>query len=235
MIKRIVAMMFGLCVATVAGAVNDPDSTGRTVKYLDAVNPAIISYYTPTSSCFQFAPSAGTQTSPITCVPLAGAGFESLPVTSVGDIVVAANASYSMLSLNLLSVSNYNLTNASTARSTLILSGLVKVSIESSMLNDPSLINPRTGQAFNGKIETTYQWFYDQRSVEGNTSFGVADKAPFEATILSRKMLTSLYGISTTRAALVFARPITVRISTTGNLLGTGNAHFFVNGRLFGD
>jgi hypothetical protein len=231
--KRLMTMMFGLCVVSAAGAANDPDSTGRLVKYLDSMNSMIISYYTPDSQCFQFAPSAPPPLRPITCVPLVGAGFETLPLTSVGEIAVAANESRSLLSLNMQPVAQYNLRNAGTARSTLIMSGQVKVTIESSVLND--LVNPTTGQPFGGKIEMTYQWFYDQRAEEPTSSFGVATKIPFEMPILSRKILTSVYGLSATRAATVFARPITVKISATGNLLGSGSANFFMNGRLFGD
>jgi hypothetical protein len=111
----------------------------------------------------------------------------------------------------------------------------VKISIESSALNDPSLINPRTGQPFNGKVEGTYQWLFDQRSIEPGAGFGVTNRMPFEANILTRKGLTSSLGLSATRAALVFARPMTVRISLTGNLVGTGRANFHMNARLMGD
>jgi hypothetical protein len=228
-------MMFGLCVASVAGAVNDPDSTGRTVKYLDSMNSVIISYFTPTSQCFQFAPSAPPPLRPITCVPLTGAGYETLPVTSVGEIVVAANESRSLLTLNMQPVAQYTLNNPTAARATSIISGVIRVSIESSVLSDPTLINPVTGQPFNGKIESSYQWIYDQRTSEPGATFGMTNKMPFETPILSRKSLTSVYGLSATRAAYVFARPMTVKISITGNLLGSGSANFFMNGRLFGD
>jgi hypothetical protein len=236
MIKQFMTM-FGLCVATAAGAVNDPDSIGRYVKYLDAINPLVISYHTVGAPCFQYAPSVPQPTSPITCVPLTGptTNFQVLPITSAGDIAVAANASRSLLSLNLQPVADYNLNNANALRSALVLSAQVKVTIESSVLSDLNLINPRTGQPFDGKIESTYQWIFDNRVVEPSNSFAVASKMPFEVTVLSRKMLTTMYGISATRAALIFARPITVKVSTTGNLLGSGRANFFLNGRLLGD
>jgi len=236
--KRLIAALFGLCVTPVAGAANDPDSIGRSVKYLDTLTPLVVSYYTSGSQCFQYVPTPFPQGQlPITCVPLTGAvgSFQPLPVTVLGDIVVGANESRSMLSLNLTPVADYRISNTSTVPSTGIVSTQIKVTIESSILNDPSLMNPRTGLPFDGKIELTMQWIFDQRLLDPNENFAVATKMPAEWTILSRKSLTSGYGLSATRAALVFARPITVKLSLTGNLAGAGRANFHVGGRLFGD
>ena len=235
MIKRIIAMMLGLSVATIAGAVNDPDSTGRYVKYLDVMTAKTISYYTPDSQCFQYTnnPEANAK---ITCVALATDGaYNALPLTAAGDIAVAANASRSLITVSMNPVANYYMHGVTGGTSTLYLNAQVKITIESSVLSDPSLINPLTGQPFNGKIETTSQWIYDMRHNEPSGSFQVATKQPFETTVLSRRGLTSGYGLSATRAALVFARPITVKIELLGGMQGSGMLNFFMGARLFGD
>jgi hypothetical protein len=228
-------MMLGLSVVTFASAANDPDSTGRAVKYLDSMSGTIISYYTPDSQCFQFVPPLLPPIRPITCVALSADGLKTLPATSVGEIVVPANQSRSMLSLNMQPVADYSLNNPSETRGTFLVSTLVTVAIESSVLNDPTLINPRTGQPFNGKIEESFRWFFDRRTAQPGDSFSIGNKMPFELTIVSRQILGSWYGLSSTRAALVFARPITVKVGLTGNLIGSGRANFFMSGRLFGD
>jgi hypothetical protein len=166
---------------------------------------------------------------------LPGSAIQTLPVTSVGEIIVAANTSRSLLSLNMQPVASYTLNNPTAAVGSFFVSTLVTVTIESSMLSDPTLINPRTGLPFNGKIEESFRWFYDRRTAEPASSMSVGDKKPFELTILSRKMLGTWYGISPTRAALVFARPMTVKVGLTGIMEGTGRADFFMSGRLFGD
>jgi hypothetical protein len=238
MIRKILTMMIGLCVVSVAGAVNDPDSTGRLVKYLDMLNSTVVSFSTPGTPCYQFPTDTPPPPQVITCVALAGqtpSAFEPLPLTHFGDIYVGANDTRSLITLNLDSVSDVILFNPHPARASLLLNANIKVIIENSALNDPTLINPRTGQPFNGKIETTYQWTYDRRIADAGESFVSSNKMPFDIVIASRKSLTSIYGLSPTRAAYFFSRPTTVRLSVTGNIMGNGRANFFMHGRLMGD
>ena len=238
MIKKILTMTIGLCVASVAGAVNDPDSTGRTVKYLDMLNSTVVSFSTPGTPCYQFPTDTPPPPQTITCVALAGQSpnvFEPLPLTSFGDISVGANDARSLITLNLDSVADILLINPHPTRASLLLNANIKVIIENSALNDPALINPRTGQPFNGKLELGYQWIYDRRTADAGESFISSNKMPFDVVVVSRKLLTSVYGLSPTRAAYFFSRPMTIKLSVTGNIVGNGRANFFLHGRLMGD
>jgi len=108
------------------------------------------------------------------------------------------------------------------------------VTIENPLLNDPTLINPITGQPFGGKIVVSHSNYSEQRGL-GNTYETLSTAtSTMCAGLISRRNLIQRYGLSSAQATAFFQRPITLRFGASGRIV-TGVVTFTYVERLFGD
>ena len=112
------------------------------------------------------------------------------------------------------------------------------LTLESDVLNDPSLIDPTTGLPFGGKLLTSMsssELF--EVPLEAGVTFTerTRDSTVCMAGLISRKSLINNYGLSDAQADDFFAGPITVRLNVRGNVRYVSDASFVFGLRLVGD
>lgn len=112
------------------------------------------------------------------------------------------------------------------------------LTLESDVLNDPSLIDPTTGLPFGGKLLTSMsssELF--EVPLEAGVTFSerTRDSTVCMAGLISRKALINNYGLSEAQADDFFAGPIAVRLNVRGSVRYVSDANFVFGLRLVGD
>ncbi len=223
---------FSLFSVASALAQNSPDSIGRGMKFQDTTNFAQVHLYRPPATC-------PTNLSNVRCVALANptpGSYEQFNVDDLSYVDVAPFATHSLLVFTMNPQSSVLFRNNGTTASitTAVIVG-VRITIESEVLNNPVLRNPQTGIPYNGKVIFVYPWFNETQSLAPNQYRSSYERRPFEAEILTRRMLIATLGLNATQAADVFARPIRVRIGYVVNSLNLSTLGLAANGRLMSD
>jgi hypothetical protein len=214
-----------------ARAQNSPDSLGRGVKFQDATTFAQVHVYRPPASC-------QTNLSSVRCVALADpspGSYEQINVDDMTYVDVAPFAAHSLLILTMNPHSSVLFRNFGTTSLTTAVNVAVRITIESEVLNNPTLRNPNTGLPYNGRIISVYSWFSETESLSANQYRSSSARRPFEADILSRRMLINSLGLNATQAADVFARPIRVKIGYVVSSLNLNSLALSASGRLSSD
>jgi hypothetical protein len=112
------------------------------------------------------------------------------------------------------------------------------VVVESSVLDDPSLIDPTTGLPFGGKLETSFAAIYqDAQSLDVNQT---ATRRFSETRVciggfLSQQLLTTNYGLTDAQAREVFRHDITLRFGLRGTAALVDSAYVIYGLRVVGD
>ena len=229
--KLLFATLLSFGLSHFAMAANDLDSIGRSIKFLDYASPVLLSLYT--TSCIRTSDPAAIA---VLCVPITGADNEQFDVPNITEINVAAG-SRSLIDLQIHTSVTYALRNATAARKTNTVSLLIAVTIESDALNDPGLINPRTGLPFGGKLENKYLLMSDMRTLEPGATNVLSVRPDFatSAGLLTRKDLMQTYGLNSTVARQVMSRALKVRLGVSGSGTGLTAVATTIGGRLISD
>jgi hypothetical protein len=213
----------------VAQAGSDPDSFGRTVRYLDmGLSPMI---YTRVGN---LACPAGALCHTITNVQ-ASTSFTDANVVTIDLPAASTN---SLVCFTVTPLVAYTLLNSSAAAATGRMTWRADVVVKSDVLDNPALINPVTGKPFNGAI-----------SIQGLTSHSVnktlaAGAMDNEVTQYSRECqygivslagLQSAYGLSPATAQAVLSSAMSFRFSVTTTSTFATAITSRVGVRLFGD
>ncbi len=112
------------------------------------------------------------------------------------------------------------------------------VVVESSVLSDPSLIDPTTGLPFNGKLETAFAATYqDSQSLDVNQT---ATRRFSETRVciggfLSKQGLIQNYGLTDAQATQFFRHDITLRFGLRGTAKLVDSAYGIYGLRVVGD
>jgi hypothetical protein len=216
-----------LCVANAAAA-NDPDSFGRSVRYLD------VAVSQPT--LFQFGPvTCGEGT---TCKSIADLGteqtFESPDRARIG---LPAGSTNSLLCFSLTHSLSYSILNFTTVPATSLVSDEIVVTIDSPVLANPLLINKTTGQPFGGSIAILVTGYFTDKTLLP----GGAERQQFSFSrecqlgLITLQDLQTTYGLSLSQARSVLRSPMTLRFSTFTRLMNTRSLRSRFGVRIFGD
>jgi hypothetical protein len=221
-------LVAGVTVAATPDDVGDADSFGHVVVYLGFKQTIPVNL---SSDCTGSDPARGR------CVPLVEGGTTVYDEKDLAVIRLPARATRTLLCHALTEFVSRDNFNFEGAPKQLQFTGVAQLTIENSVLNDPSLINKLTGQPFNGSFTTSSTLFSENRPI--------ADQAQehffFSATklcgpgIVSRQQLIQVYGLSPTQATLFFQRPITIRMGAAGRSQMSAGVQFLYSLRLFGD
>jgi hypothetical protein len=202
------SMLALLCSTTAWTAIAaDPDSFGRTLKFRDYV---ALKY-------FQGTTPGGITCNPtsMNCVTITDAriNFETL---DAGSISLPPNSVNSLLCAVVNDTTSYTLRNATTSPANASINTMMTITIESSALNDPSLINPLTGAAFDGKIVFRQIGTVRSGTLAPNASSSSTESRSAGAAcspgFLSRQGLRTTYGLSNTVAQRVLSGALTLRM-----------------------
>jgi hypothetical protein len=223
-----------LSLAGVAGAqtieeVGDPDSFGRDVIHLGL--GSIDAFYLQPDCTDEIA--AGLQCQ----VPLAPPAVTEFSVVNGDSIQLPARASNSLLCFALTPVMNRTFRNdlANDAQAVLMTRALI--SIESSVLDNPALINPDTGLPFNGKLDIMLVTNHESRRItpgDFDTRNTTLTRS-CQGALISKRALVGTYGLTPTQANSFFNNRITVRLSMNGTARMVQSMIHGFGLRLYGD
>jgi hypothetical protein len=221
-------LLAGLANAQTIEEVGDPDSFGRDVTYLGlaSVDP----FYLQAD-----------------CAPVIAAGFECLvPVQGqtlefsssiVDSIQLPSRASNSLLCFALSPSTNRRFVNSTTSNQLALLVTRALLTIESSVLQDPALIDPTTDLPFNGKISLTLVTNNENRRIlPGDFDTQVSQLSrSCQGALVSKRALMQTYGLTQSQANSFFNNRITVKIGMSGAARFIDGLVHGVGLRLYGD
>ena len=191
-------------------AANDPDSIGRTVKYLDYAAGKSVLMATAVASATPCDPNI------YNCFILNETGTGTFDVPNLTSVEIGANSSRALICSSIQYNASYFFRNFATdstvRRSSMLVQPSVK--IESAALTDLNLVNPLTGVPFNGAIVRPMSSFLDEANLAAGQIEQHAQNWSSDCTrgILSRAMLMKEYGLSSTVAQRVMTRSIKITV-----------------------
>jgi hypothetical protein len=229
--SSLAAFLVCVLLSSAAFAANDPGSFGRDVRFLDVSSQTYSNYLylRDTTAC---------DTTAVKCVQLSGSEPFPYRDNNIARIDLPGGAANSLLCPTISPSVNIVFRNAQTTNQHSTASLRVDVTIQSAVLNNPSLINRVTGQAFGGKIEVTnlVRVFEGDTMVPGGTAQrAITFSRQCVSGLLTIASLQSQYGLSAYQARLVFANPMTITLSAWGTLQNVEELSFTVPFRMYGD
>jgi hypothetical protein len=225
--RKLAASTIGfLLTVTPLLAANDPDSFGRSVKYLDFAQAPYQQYNI----------DCGTATD---CKTLPANARFTFDDRAIARVDLPAYATNSMLCFSITTAYWMNFYNSSGIGGWAYARVTTDLTLESAVLNDPALINPLTKKPFGGKIVFPSLAYLGEEFVLDGPGGSVTREGSVSrecmAGLITRKSLQSTYGLSAWNAAKVFSTPMTIKMGRTGNLTYVAAAEFVSGFRLFGD
>ena len=189
---------------------------------------------------FQLGGTTCTPNSYTTCVPLNEYGTGNFTDLEVASVAVSGSYGRSTLCANPNGQVIYNFSGR-------VVSGEEPASFQydyryelhSAVLGDLSLINPRTGVAFNGKISLpVISTFRDQDFVSYMQRILRVQKfATYDCgtPLVNYSTLVNTYGLSSFDAQRVLGGAVTIKLFITGGLVATDGGNFSMQLRMMGD
>lgn len=217
------------CAAHAAPSVGDP-SFGNRVIYLGLADSQTVRLL---SKCPSIPPANGDR-----CVTLNPAPSSThFDEADVASIELPPDATDTLLCFSLTPFMSSVFGNSTAVARQGQLKVVITVTISSSVLQDPSLLDPATGLPLNGSLPHGVP--VEQQSFTMQPSDFRLDNSPRTRDcaygFVHRTQLIDYYGLTPTQADDFFAGPITLTFGVygTATLLGTGIYDFVV--RLYGD
>lgn len=221
----------GVAAVTVA-EVGDAESFGRPVRWLGVAQAQVV----VDSACLPPAeqpPGAGCVQPAATPGALTSFAFEDL-----ARIELPRGASNSLLCHGFSPVLQVEYANPAATDATALLRYTPTLTIESPVLDDPSLINPQTGQPFDGSLVAgmSASEVINTPLRPGESRFEVSrDTASCIAGFLTRRSLVEAYGLTEAQARRFFRREMTVRMNVSGQFRDVAGANLIFGLRVTGD
>ena len=109
--------------------------------------------------------------------------------------------------------------------------------IENSVLNDPSLIDPTTGAPLGGKLEVEFGLTFEMHTMPlGTQEFkDHADTRFCLGGLINKAVLIGTYGLTAAQADDFFKKPMTIRLNMALHTQLVDEASVIYGLRLFGD
>lgn len=218
--------------ASATPEVGDFDSFGRTVKYLGLaqMSVAVQPDCTPDPT---YPPLPNER-----CV-VANPAPQSTSFTErdLAVIKLPARSSNSLLCHALTPAFYFGFYNGTGAEQYGYVTARALITIESEVLNDPTIVNPSTGQPYGGKLETSLSTYYEDKLLPANA---YESKSMFLTRnciggFLSKQGLIQGYGLTEAQATELFRKPITLRFGAAGSTAMTDYLLFLYGIRVYGD
>jgi len=232
--KRTLSVL-GLLLATapaftqVLPSVSDAEANGREMVHIGALNSGFI--YMSTDCTEQLAQGAKCTV----IGPLAlNASFNHPDLISFR---IPARAVNSLLCFDITPLIDVSFANATSTPTTFgVFSATAKLTIKSSVLNDPAVVRPN-GQPFNGQFEIPTIQFFEQVNLAAGEASGKSyhfTRSCANAGV-SKHTLTRNLGLTAAQANSFFNNPITVVLSASANTRHVDFLFYQYHVRLYGD
>lgn len=165
-------------------------------------------------------------------------GVTRFDFQNLAEMRLPAASANALLCQWLTPIISINYRNGSSVRAAGTLYYTPTVTVLNPALNDPALINPLTGQPFNGRL-TTGLSAHERLSMPLEPGFAIAEhtrKASVcVAGMVSRSRLIQVYGFSEAQADRFLASPMTLQLNASGFSQYADLAVLSLNMRLMGD
>ncbi|KAF1714955.1 hypothetical protein CSC74_15065 [Pseudoxanthomonas yeongjuensis] len=210
--------------------VGDPDSFGRPLKWLGVTQADIHLSEDCSLPEHQYEGSHCEQTLP--------AQTTSFSFHDTASITLPGNAAHSLLCYWFSPYIGLAYVNPGAEPVTASLVYRPRLTIESEVLRDPSLVDPSTGQPFGGRLSTA------MTSGEQLNATLLGSEQRYEtqrdsnvciAGFLTRRNLVEGYGLTETQAEQVFRKPMTIRLDVSGSARYIPEASLTFGLRIVGD
>lgn len=218
-----------------AATVGDADTFGRTVLWDGLINSGNISMSTDCTP----APGDPAPGPDDHCITLnAAPATTSFDIPDIGRMTLPGKSSRDILCHWLTPIVIYSLYNGTGVPATgrITLSPYLK--IESTVLNDPTLIDPNTGLPYGGVLETGFAASYQSaRTLQPNerdTQRFSESRVCIGGTI-SRQGLIQGYGFTNAQVDAFFKQPMTLRLGLRGSASLVDFANIIYAVRIMGD
>lgn len=213
----------------------DTDSFGRNVQFDGLLQAGTVSLQ---ADC---TPDPANPLGPDDrCVVLnAAPSSTGFVLPDIGRLTIPGRSAHSLLCHWLTPIAYYSFQNSTGAfQPNANFRLLPYVVVESSVLSDPSLIDPTTGLPFNGKLESSFAATYqDSQSLDPGQS---ATRRFSETRVciggfLSKQGLVQNYGLTDAQATQVFRHDITLHFGLRGNTTLVDSGFVIYGLRVVGD
>jgi len=209
-----------------AADVGDADSFGRNLKWIGLMQGSVT---------FDVACTSGDPT----CVTLNPAPAPtSFNFTDVGHVTLPARAANSLICQWVTPYIYYDFANTTGANATARFSVNPTITVESTVLADPMLIDPSTGLPLNGALTSglTGSYTYSHTLEPGERE---SQRSQFSRVciggVLSKQALMGNYGLSSAQADAFFRAPVTIRLNLSGTVSLVDSASLIYGVRFVGD
>jgi hypothetical protein len=231
--RSVVWILSCLCTAAAAPAatpedVGDADSFGHTVVYLGFRQSTPI---TLSATCDGADPALGR------CIAIVPGGTTRFNESNLGIFRLPARSTRTLICHAVTPLYARNHFNPAETADQAEFQETAVFTVESPVLNDPTLINRVTGQPFGGAIVIGTTNISEQHPLAAESfEFEQASNTKLcGAGLVSRQQLIQLFGLPPALATQFFQRPITIRMGVSGRARLTTGLQFFYLVRLFGD
>lgn len=211
--------------------VGDVDSFGRNVRWLGVVSTARVYASTNCASILAGIPDAD-------CRQVANLRDHTyLDFERIDSIKLPARASNSLLCHWLSRTVNVRFNNPTADPVRGRVTYTPYFAVENPVLNDPALIDPRTGEPFGGKLLVTAGTVDEVVAVLPNlpTSWTHRDAMVCQSGLVSKRALVETYGLTRAQADSFFANETTVWLNVEVNMEYADSFSFSGGLRIVGD
>jgi hypothetical protein len=218
-----------------AADVGDADSFGRNAQFLGVAQTGTVSLQADCTPDPKNPPGPDDR-----CVVIAAPPSNtSVAARDIGRIKLPAKATHSILCHAVTSFPFWQFHNTTgSAASNAQFSYAASFTIDNAVLNDPNLIDPTTGNPFNGSLEVIFgSLTSENRTLQPGerTSKRHIDTRFCIGGLISRAALIGTYKLTDAQADTFFKKPITIHLNIALITRYVDNAVAFFGLRLFGD
>jgi hypothetical protein len=213
--------------APTAADVGDVDSFGHGVLYLGHIQTLSVGIH---DSC------VGNDPSKQRCITIVPNGRTPFNESELAVIRLPARATRSILCTNAMLFLNVESANHGASTAFQSLSFTAEVTVENPVLDDPSLINLRTGAPFNGSLQLGVAGIFERHSMPPGAFEQMNDGRAAVCTAgLHKSVLMQSFGLSDALATQFFRRPMVIHFGASGATELVDGAQLFYSVRLYGD
>lgn len=212
------------------GGAGDPDSFGRNVIHLGVASTPSVAFQ---NNCAVSPPPA-----PARCVTLnAQPAVTNFTEAKLTVLTIPAKSTNSLLCIVLTpSVSFLFHNQTGVAQPMARFNARATIQLDNEILNDPTLIDPTTGQPFNGRLQLSIATYYETR----NMAVGEREHKQLFMTRhcihgISRAALVESYGLPASVADDFFSHPLTLSFGAAGEAQLVATATYYYGVRIYGD
>lgn len=212
--------------------VGDPDSFGRQVRYMGVIASVFVDLE-PTGGC-----QASTDPSWQCVILKPQPQLTTFSFNDMGHITLPGRSVHSLLCYESTALNSWQFDNVTATSQWAQIAFNQSLTIESAVLADPALIDPTTGQPFNGKLTVHTGLALNESQTlapgaqQGHTGW---ISRGCQGGAISLTILQQQFGLSASVAKRMLQMPMTIRLNVNGRAQTVDSAGISFGVRFYGD